>query len=168
MWRTQSEPMLIDLGSDFFIMKLTSMEEFTRALIEGPWMIEDNYHHVQRWQPNFVAEEMKISMPPVWIRIPQLPVEYYKMDWLKKTSNNIGRTIKVDTTTLAMSRGKFARVCIEIDLNKSLRSYFRMHRKAWRIQYEGLHDLFFTCGKYGHKEGNFPTQTTKKSQDEKS
>lgn len=39
MWRTQGEPMLIDLGYDFFIVKLSRQEEYDRALLEGPWIV---------------------------------------------------------------------------------------------------------------------------------
>lgn len=35
IWRTQAEPLLIDLGNDFSIVKLTSWEEYDRALSEG-------------------------------------------------------------------------------------------------------------------------------------
>lgn len=61
MWRTQVEPLLIDLANDFFIVKLGRREEFIRALSERPWMIRDNYLHVQRWKPNFTAEEAVIT-----------------------------------------------------------------------------------------------------------
>lgn len=55
MRRTQSEPLLISLGNDFFIVKLGGCTEYERALTEGPWLIGDNYLHVQRWKPNFVC-----------------------------------------------------------------------------------------------------------------
>lgn len=50
LWRrcTQDEPLLTDLGFDFFMVKLGRREEYERALMEGPWMIWDNYLHVQR------------------------------------------------------------------------------------------------------------------------
>lgn len=36
MWRTSAEPMLIDLGNYFYIVKLFGREEYERALTEGP------------------------------------------------------------------------------------------------------------------------------------
>lgn len=48
MSRTQGGPLLIDLGFDFFIVKLGTKEEYYRDLLEGPWMIGDNYLHVQK------------------------------------------------------------------------------------------------------------------------
>lgn len=71
----------------------------------------------------------------------------------------IGRKIKVDDTTLATSRRKFARVCVEIDLNKPLIASYKLRGEEGHFQYEGLHDLCFSCGKYGHKEIKCPLST---------
>lgn len=77
MWRIKSPFMLIDLPCDFFIVRFTSKEEYCKALLTGPWMIDDHYLHVQQWKPNFIAEEAIITHLPVWIRFPKLPVEYF-------------------------------------------------------------------------------------------
>lgn len=156
MWRTQDDPLLIDLGNDFFVVKLLNREEYERALSEGPWMIDDHYLHVQRWRPNFIADSAKITSLPVWVRFPWLPLEYYTKEWLRYAGDTLGKTIKVDETTLAAARGRFARVCIEIDLNKPLVANYRLRGIEGQVQYEGLQDLCFTCGKYGHKEVKCP------------
>lgn len=103
-----------------------------------------------------MAEEAKIASMIVWLRFPILPVEYSTEKWLRKAGDEIGKTIKVDSTTLATTRGKFARVCIEIDLGKPLRSRYRMRGREWRLQYEGLYDMCYLCGKYGHQETACP------------
>lgn len=156
MWHTQDDPLSIDLGKDFFIIKLINKVEYERALSEGPWMIEDNYLHVQCWRHNFMAVSAKITSLQVWVKFPGLPVKYYTEEWLRKVGDTIGRTIKVDDTTLAMSHGKFARVCVEIDLDKSLVVSYRMRGREGQLLYEGLHDLCFTCGKYRHGEIKCP------------
>lgn len=68
MWRTQSEALLIDLGNDYFIVKLGGGAEYERALPEGAWLIRDNYLHVQRWKSSFVADLAEIITLPVWER----------------------------------------------------------------------------------------------------
>lgn len=115
MWKMQGDPLLIDIGFDFYIVKLARREEYERAMFEGPWMIGENYLHVQRWKANFCPETEIITSLPVWIRFPLLPLEYYKPAWLKRVADQIGRTIRVDNTTLTTVRGRFARVCVEVD-----------------------------------------------------
>lgn len=88
----------------------------------------------------------------MWINFPQLLVECFSEAWLRKAADQTGRTIRVDRTTLATTRGRFARVCIEFDMGKPLRAKYMMRGKNWRIQYEGLYDLCFKCGKYMQRE----------------
>lgn len=43
-------------------------------------------------------------------------------------------------------------------MGKLPRAKYRMRGKEWRLQCEGLHDLCFTCGKYGHHEEGCPSK----------
>ena len=58
--------------------------------------------------------------------------------------------MKVDATTLEQARGKYARICIEVDLKKELLSEFALHGKTYCLQYESLHTVCFCCGLYEH------------------
>lgn len=105
IWRTQAEPMLIDLCNDYFTVKLHKKEEHERALLNGPWMIGEHYLHVHRWKSNFRPDSEGIKTLQVWVRFPILPLEYYTAGWLKISGNNTGKTIKVDMVMLIASRG---------------------------------------------------------------
>lgn len=56
---------------------------------------------------------MKMKM---WVRFSGLNLVYYDESFLLAMASALGRPIKVDTNTLKIERGKFARVCVEIDL----------------------------------------------------
>lgn len=116
--------------------------------------------------PNFIADEAQMNFLPVWVRFPILPVEFYTTSWLVQAGNRIGRTLKVDDRTLQASRGKFARVCVEIVLTKPLKAGYMLRGKLRRVQYEGLHSICFHCGRYGHKVLECPLLNTKKSNTE--
>lgn len=118
MWKTQQPFTLIDLSNDYFIARFMHKQDYEVAFLIGPWLISDHYLHGQRWVPNFMPKTVKIHSLLVWVRFPVLPVEYYTGIWLEQVGNKIGRTIKVDRTTSLASRGKFVRVCIDVDLNK--------------------------------------------------
>lgn len=61
-----------------------------------------------------------------------------------------GESMKIDDTTALATRGKFARLCVEVDLTKPLLSKFRLRRKICRIEYESMNLVCFNCGRYGH------------------
>ncbi|XP_073046080.1 uncharacterized protein [Primulina eburnea] len=119
----------------------------------GPWLVLDHYLIVKEWYPNFDPLSDNTEKVLVWVRFPCLPIEYYDTDFLMKIGSKIGRPIRVDQATSLVSRGKFARICVEVDINKPLLAKFMLRRKVRKIEYEGIHLICFTCGVYGHRQG---------------
>ncbi|XVF65823.1 hypothetical protein PTKIN_Ptkin09bG0281600 [Pterospermum kingtungense] len=54
------------------------------------------------------------------------------------------------------SRGKFARLCVEVDITKPLLSRFKLRRRVRRIEYEGIHLVCFQYGIYRHCKDTCP------------
>lgn len=63
-----------------------------------------------------MANTSVINTLSVWVKFPVLSMEYYNEQWLIRATNRRGRTLRVDETMLIASKEKFARVCVEIDL----------------------------------------------------
>jgi hypothetical protein len=53
----------------------------------------------------------------VWVRIPDLNVAYYDESFLLALATTLGAPVGVAMNTVNIEQGKFARICIEIDLN---------------------------------------------------
>lgn len=90
----------------------------------------DHYLTVNKWKPNFRPSEAVISSTMVWIRLPEIPIEFFNEPSLMKIGNKLGKAVRVDRTTLAVARGKYARICLEVDfttfkvlVKQSLASY---------------------------------------------
>ncbi|GKV49526.1 hypothetical protein SLEP1_g56273 [Rubroshorea leprosula] len=71
--------------------------------------------------------------------------------------NKLGKAIKFDRTTLLATRGEFARVRVEVDLNESLPSMIDLDLEGLPqslipVKYEGLHKICFECEEFGHKK----------------
>lgn len=75
---------------------------------------------------------------------------YYDQRVLTFIGNRIGKAIKVDKNMLSRERGKYARLCVQVDITKPLMAMFSIKGKNFKVEYEGLHMLCFQCGKYGH------------------
>lgn len=83
----------------------------------------------------------------------------YTEEMLREVGNKIGKVLTVDRNTLMktggqsakMERGRFARVSVEVDLNKRLSSRFVILKQVFIVMYEGLDIICFNCGQYGHK-----------------
>ncbi|XP_028769816.1 uncharacterized protein LOC114727283 [Neltuma alba] len=140
------------LNNGYFIVSFSIPEDRDFALQEGPWMIADHYLLVQRWCPNFnpwkADNQKRIA---TWIRFPDLPVELYNVESLRRLGNLVGKMLKIDRTTAFSEKGGFARICVELDLEQPLLPSFDHFGEERKIKYEGLHLVCFNCGTYGHR-----------------
>ncbi|XP_031095201.1 uncharacterized protein LOC115999492 [Ipomoea triloba] len=151
-WKPEGNFELIALEQDYFIARFEFQADYDFARFGGPWMVLDHYLVVQEWIPNFDPTTNKTEKLLVWVRLPAIPVEYFEEDFLWKIGKKIGRPIKIDDTTSLVSKGKFARVCVEVDMTKPLLARFTLEGKAWPIEYEGIHLVCFKSGIYGHRQ----------------
>ncbi|KAI9112066.1 hypothetical protein K1719_016962 [Acacia pycnantha] len=157
MWRPKDPLKLIPLSNGYFIVSFSNKEDKEYAFQEGPWMIDDYYLIVQRWRPNFNPWKADLQCNiAAWVRLPDVPFEFYNVESLRRIGNMIGKMIKVDRSTSIYDKGGFARICVEIDLKKPLTPTYTVFGEERNIIYEGLHNVCFTCGKYGHQKRACP------------
>lgn len=107
-------------------------------------------------KPNFSPSQDKISSTLVWLRFLDVPIELFQEDFLIYMGNLLGRTVKVDPTTLSTSRGKFARVCIEINFRKPLVPLISVMGHVQAVEYVVLHSICLSCSEYGHRDAMCP------------
>lgn len=53
--------------------------------------------------------------------------------------------------TAQQSRGKFTRICVELDLDKPLVPFYRVDGEVLNFEYEGIRMVCFVCGKFGQE-----------------
>ena len=88
------------------------------------------------------------------MRFLELPIEFYDIKVLKEIGSAIGPMLRIDSYTATGSRGSYARLCIQIDLDKPLIKSIRIGRLVQQVKYEGISSLCFCCGRLGHKQEN--------------
>ena len=86
----------------------------------------------------------------VCIRLSELPIKYYDMEVLKQIGKSIEDVLRIDTHTASESRGRYARLCIQVDVEKPLTTSLIIEGIEHPISYEGIHKLCFSCGRISH------------------
>ncbi|KAJ8767096.1 hypothetical protein K2173_012687 [Erythroxylum novogranatense] len=94
----------------------------------------------------------KITRAVVWLRFLELPIARYHPRILAALVNIVGTLVKIDEATLMIHRGKYARIAVEVDMSKPLRSTVDLDGEMLRVAYEGLPTMCFTCGMVGHAD----------------
>ncbi|CAI0460823.1 unnamed protein product [Linum tenue] len=77
-------------------------------------------------------------------------MEFINREAVERIASRIGKPVKVDRATMTGDRGRYARVCVEVDLTKPLLSQYKVEGRTYYIHFKGLHNICTECGKYGH------------------
>lgn len=68
-----------------------------------------------------------------WVRIYDLPIEYYDARMMTFIGNRIGKMVKVDKNTLMQEHGKYDRLCVEVNLTKLLLAMFTIKGRKYNV-----------------------------------
>ncbi|KAL4304236.1 hypothetical protein GQ457_10G006470 [Hibiscus cannabinus] len=80
----------------------------------------------------------------VWVRLSGLPYKYYSKALFRVIAIVVGKVVKVDYSTKVGERGKFA-----------------IDGPVQKLEYEGLNNICFGCGIYGHAKENCTRTSTR-------
>lgn len=150
MWRPKGHIETIDIGRIVFLFCFSKLDDLETTLFGGPWFILDHELMLTTCKPNFRPSMNLFSKLIVWNRFPELPVEYFNKEALFNIAKVVGKPIRVNYVTNSVSKGQYARVCVEINLCEKLTTSVWVGSEWQQTQYENLHYLCFSCGKIAH------------------
>lgn len=75
---------------------------------------------LRSWEPNFKPSTVCVASVAVCIRLPELPIEYYEPSVLQDLGKAIGPVLRIDTHIAAEARGRFTRLCVQVNFDKPL------------------------------------------------
>ncbi|XP_065617338.1 uncharacterized protein LOC136062338 [Quercus suber] len=151
MWRPTSRMDCVDLSFGFFLVRFFSKEDLDNVLMKGPWFIGGQFLSIRPWEPFFKPSTANVSLIAVWIRLYELPIELYEAEVLKELGESIGKVLRIDSHTAMEARGKYARLCVQIDINKPLVNTILIGHFEQVVSYEGIQSLCFSYGRLGHR-----------------
>lgn len=136
LWSPKGDRQLIDLANDYFIAKFAASEDRDWALAGGPWLVQGHYLTIREWIPDFQPYDATIDKAAVWVRVPNMPMEYQNEVILRRIGYGLGQTLKIDRNTVAAVRGNFARIFVEINLDKPLKPSISILNQLYRVEYK--------------------------------
>ncbi|XP_062118626.1 uncharacterized protein LOC133832274 [Humulus lupulus] len=113
-----------------------------KPVILRPWAID--------------IENLKsIKSVPVWIRLPDLGLQYWGTKCLSALVSTIGKPIMIDKVTKDQSMIKFARILVDMEISETLPKFINYINERGQvmdqlIDYEWLPTKCSNCKKLGH------------------
>lgn len=75
---------------------------------------------------------------------------------LKEIGKAISLVLRIDAQTTTKSRGRYARICVLVNLDNPLIRTILIGSLAQAVVYEGISTLCFSCGRVGHRSEACP------------
>lgn len=154
LWQPNEELNIIDLGKDFFLIDFTLSENYFKAIHGGSWFIGGHFLAIRQWEAAFTPSTNTFSYTSLWIRLPELPFEFYDQQILCRIGNTIDQLLRMDICTQNTKRGQYVRLCIQVQIDQPMLTSIYTSNHQRRILYEGINLLCYQCGRVGHSSLN--------------
>ena len=108
------------------------------VLKNGPWFIAGHFLFIRPWEPFFKPDCASVSSIAVWVSLHALPMELYEVEVLKQIGEAIGRVLRIDSQIAMEAKGRYARLCIQLDITKPFINTVLIGRFEQSVVYEGI------------------------------
>ncbi|XP_019430033.1 PREDICTED: uncharacterized protein LOC109337508 [Lupinus angustifolius] len=137
MWNMIGKWSMISLGKGFYEFSFLSLEDMRTICSVGSWNLKPGFLRLFLWSPDFNPNLQKQSHTQCWIKIYNLPQEYWS-----------------PRIIFSIAFGHFAKVMVEINLKAELLEQILVEREGFAffvsIEYENLSDFCQKCQVIGH------------------
>ncbi|KAL2460932.1 DUF4283 domain-containing protein [Abeliophyllum distichum] len=106
--------------SGWLVFKFHDEASRDKVLKGGPYFVFGRPLLLKVMPKYFRFNDKEISLMPVWVVLPKLPLTYWNPKVLGKIASKIGKPISMDNLTSLRGRISYARVLVEIDAAKDL------------------------------------------------
>ena len=156
IWRPKGRLDCVDLSYGFFTVRFYSKEDLEMVIKKGPWFIRDHFLSLRPWEPFFKPSSENVLSIAIWIRLNELPIELYEIEVLKEIGEAVGKVLRIDSHTAMEACGKYAKLCVQIDINWPLINTILIGCFEQVVTYESIQRLCFSCGRVRHKVETCP------------
>lgn len=141
--------------SGWLIFRFEELAEKERVLQGGPYLIYGRPLILKDLPPLFEFGACTHSEIPVWITLPGLPIDLWNAKALGRICSMVGDPICTDAMTSKKERLSYARVLVNVDLEKDLVKEIRINLpngkvRSQYVSYESLPKFCSFCKMMGH------------------
>lgn len=154
LWPQLQNWSLIPLGKGFFELNFNSIEDMKQIWAIGVVNLKPGFMRFYRWTKDFTPKAQAQTHAQVWVRLMQLPQEYWGRQTLFEIASGLGTPLTIDEVTQTRRFGLFARVLIDVDMSENMFESVIVERDGnalpVMVQYEKYPLFCSHCKTIGH------------------
>lgn len=105
---------------DYFVVRFEHEDDRDKMMLEGPYTMANRPVIIKEWVMDFNFEKEILKVVPLWIQLPNLPLNCWSEDSLSRIGSVIGNPICADECTTLQQRISYARLLVEVDVTQPL------------------------------------------------
>jgi len=117
IWASYGSVEVFLLDNGLFLFRFANESIREAVLEEKLWHIANKPLILRRWAPGMQLLKLSLASVPIWIKLHNLPMEFWNSTCLSHVASGIGKPICADSVTMEQCRLGFARVLVEVDVN---------------------------------------------------
>jgi hypothetical protein len=154
LWKTTASWKMVPLGKGYYDFLFDSAEDYRKIWAVGTVNLKPGLLRLSQWTKDFKYQTQKQTHVSLWIRLVELPQEYWRERTLKEIASAVGTPIDIDGHTRNRTFGHYARILVDIDLSKKLYDEILVEREDFafkvEVQYERMPLFCHHCHSIGH------------------
>ena len=177
MWKNYGLEDVMVNNEGFFFFKFSNEQGLQEVMENGPWLINDLPLFVNRWKPGLVLSKPQVNSIPVWVKVFNVPLEYWNNEGVAVIANELGKPIVMDRVTQSMctnhwGRPGFMRLLIEMSSESEWLNCINVISRDWdtrdkrvsvcNVEYAWKPSRCSNCKIYGHSDSKCGVLNAKK------
>ena len=150
----------MEIGNHWILIRFATAQDRLLVYEKRPFFVNGLNFVLKPWVAFFDPYSTSIDRVDQWVRIPRLPWEFWEASTLSDLLKDVGGIIRDNQNTLLRLKGKFARICVNIDIIRPLPGSITIAREGLSLRvpliYEGLHEVCSLCGGDSHQLDSCP------------
>ncbi|XP_009597118.1 uncharacterized protein LOC107814015 [Nicotiana tabacum] len=119
-WKFAMKPQIYYHNEDYFVIGFQNLEERNEVLYSRPHTINSRPVIMKAWTPDFNLYEEVLNTIPLWIKLPNLPLNCWTMKSFSKIGSALGNPLYADDCTTSSARISYSRLFVEMDVTRPL------------------------------------------------
>ncbi|XP_057250647.1 uncharacterized protein LOC125497821 [Beta vulgaris subsp. vulgaris] len=125
-WNLGNEPQMFKHEEGYFVVKMGSREGRDDVIFAGPHLFYGKPMIVKPWTASFNFHNEVLKVIPIWIKLPNLPLNCWSEDSLSRIGSLIGVPLYADECTSKALRVSFARILVEMDVTREVKKMVKI------------------------------------------
>ena len=159
IWRLYSRVRGVALSQERFQFFFNSEDDLIEILKTGIWTQDEWCVVMERWVEK--PTEDSLMFVPVWLRLRNIPINYYTEDTIKKIAGCVGQVLKVELDLEKSQAQDYVRVQVLFDVRNPLRNSKEVQTPSGEVvsvsfDFERIRKRCFYCQRLTHEKNVCP------------